>query len=76
MNLNRQEPLQRLGFSAFFQTQFQSLLATDDSYEGAQVARVLSEARGEYLVSDGQGTRHSSTWHTAVRREQWSQCPE
>jgi ribosome biogenesis GTPase len=59
MNLNRQEPLQRLGFSAFFQTQFQSLLATDDSYEGAQVARVLSEARGEYLVSDGQGTRHA-----------------
>jgi ribosome biogenesis GTPase / thiamine phosphate phosphatase len=56
MNFDRREPLERLGFSSFFQTQFQALLAMGDAPPDAQVARVLSEARGQYLVSDGRRT--------------------
>ncbi|HKO50551.1 MAG TPA: ribosome small subunit-dependent GTPase A [Polyangiaceae bacterium] len=53
MNFDRSESLQRLGFSTFFQTQFQALLAMGGASPEARVARVLSEARGQYLVSDG-----------------------
>jgi ribosome biogenesis GTPase len=56
MNFDQRESLERLGFSAFFQTQFQTLLLTGDAPPGALVARILSEARGQYLVSDGQRT--------------------
>ena len=53
------ESLLRLGFNEFFQTQFQALLAMGDALPDAQLARVLSEARGQYLVSDGERTRRA-----------------
>ena len=59
MNFADREPLERLGFNAFFQGQFLSLFASDDAPSNAVVARVLSEARGQYLVSLGEGTRRA-----------------
>ena len=56
MNFDRREPLERLGFSSFFQTQLQTLSADGNLPPNFHVARVLSEARGQYLISDGQGT--------------------
>ena len=53
MSIDRRESLHRLGFSAFFQARFQALLATGEVPPEARVARVLSEARGQYWVSDG-----------------------
>src|SRR4051812_33691159 len=59
MNLEPRESLLRLGFSAFFQAQFQALLATGDAPPEARVARVLSVARGQYWVSDGDEPRRA-----------------
>jgi ribosome biogenesis GTPase / thiamine phosphate phosphatase len=59
MNFEQNESLQRLGFSAFFQTQFQALLDMGDVRAGVRVARVLSQARGEYFVSDGVRTERA-----------------
>ena len=59
MNFDRRESLQRLGFSAFFQTQFQALLALGDAPPDARVARVLSESRGQYWVSEGDEPQRS-----------------
>jgi len=56
MNFDHRESLRGLGFSAFFQTQLQALLALGEAPPDAQVGRVLSEARGQYSVSDGQRT--------------------
>ena len=71
MNFQPQESLRRLGFSAFFETQFQALLAMGDAPPGARVARILSEARGQYLVSDGEQTQRAvlagRLKHAAVR---------
>ena len=59
MNLAPHESLQRLGFSAFFQRQLQALSAMGDVPADARVARVLSAARGQYWVSDGQGRQRA-----------------
>ncbi|HET7539738.1 MAG TPA: ribosome small subunit-dependent GTPase A [Polyangiaceae bacterium] len=59
MNFQRRESLERLGFSPFFQAQFQALSAFDELRSEARVARILSEARGHYLVSDGEQTRRA-----------------
>jgi len=71
MNFNQHESLQRLGFNAFFRTQLQALCAWDDKFSAFQVARVVSEARGEYCVSDGQQTTRAvlagRARHAAVR---------
>jgi len=71
MNSTRDELLQRLGFSGFFQAQFQAILATSDGYSEAHVGRILSEARGEYWLSDGQGTERAvlagRLKHAAIR---------
>src|SRR5436190_1793740 len=57
MDFHRFESLQRLGFSAFFQTQFQALSARGEVSPDARLARILAETRGRYCVSDGQQTR-------------------
>jgi ribosome biogenesis GTPase / thiamine phosphate phosphatase len=59
MNFDCQESLRRLGFSDFFQARFQALLASGEVRPDARVARILSEARERYCVSDGQGTQHA-----------------
>ena len=59
MDSKQHESLQRLGFSAFFQTQFQALLALAEARPEAHAARVLTETRGQYWVSDGQETRRA-----------------
>ena len=59
MNFAPQESLRRLGFSAFFEIQFQALLSMGEAPAGARVARVLSEARGQYWVSDGEQTERA-----------------
>ena len=53
MNCETTESLERLGFSAFFQTRFRALSAAGEVSPNARVARVVSEARGQYAVSDG-----------------------
>jgi ribosome biogenesis GTPase / thiamine phosphate phosphatase len=57
MDCKPSEPLRRLGFSAFFRAQFQALSASGEISPDARVARVVSEARGQYAVSDGEQTR-------------------
>lgn len=57
MHFDHFESLQRLGFNAFFQAQFQSLQSAGQIPEGAVVARVVSEARGRFVTSNGEGTR-------------------
>ena len=57
MDFERSESLSRLGFSAFFQSQLQALSTSDRASPETSVARVLSEERGQYLISDGQHTR-------------------
>jgi len=59
MDFERNEPLRRLGFSAFFQSQFQALSAAGEASPEASVARVLSEERGQYWISDGQHSRRA-----------------
>ncbi|MES1174460.1 MAG: ribosome small subunit-dependent GTPase A [Myxococcales bacterium] len=59
MNFFPRESLERLGFSAFFQGQLLSLLATSEVSASAVVARVISEARGQFLTALGEGTRRA-----------------
>jgi ribosome biogenesis GTPase / thiamine phosphate phosphatase len=59
MNIDQRESLQRLGFNAFFQTQFQALVAMGDTPSDVRAARVLSQARGQYWVSDGARTQRA-----------------
>jgi ribosome biogenesis GTPase / thiamine phosphate phosphatase len=59
MNFEQHESLQRLGFNTFFQTQLQALLAMGEVRAGARAARVLSQARGQYWVSDGLQTQRA-----------------
>ena len=59
MHFVQHESLDRLGFSVFFQTQFHAVLALGEARPDAQVARVLRETRGQYLVSDGQETQRA-----------------
>ena len=51
MNFPSHESLERLGFSAFFQAQ----LVTHDAATNGVVARVISEARGQFLTLTGIG---------------------
>ncbi len=57
MNSMQFEAFARLGFEIFFQRQFQALCAANEVPPGAFVARVLAEARGQYLVSAGEAQR-------------------
>lgn len=50
---NRLESLERLGFNAFFRRQLPTQ-SSDGALPSATVARVLAEARGQYLVSNGE----------------------
>ena len=59
MIFQRRESLERLGFSAFFQAQVRALWALGEVGSEVRVARILSEARGKYLVSDGELTRRA-----------------
>jgi ribosome biogenesis GTPase / thiamine phosphate phosphatase len=59
MNFCPRESLERLGFNAFFQGQLLSLLAARDVSAGSVVARVISEARGQFLTALGEGTRRA-----------------
>ena len=54
---HRFEALVRLGFSAFFQHQYFALLDQSDSFASHLTARVLAEARGQFLLGTGVGTR-------------------
>lgn len=71
MNREASESLQRLGFSEFFQNRFQALSAAGEVSANARVARVVSEARGQYAVSDGVRTRRAVVAgrlsHAAIR---------
>jgi ribosome biogenesis GTPase len=59
MNLeNRCESLERLGFSSFFQRQL-PVSDCEVTPPIAGVARVLAEARGQYLVSNGGAALHA-----------------
>jgi ribosome biogenesis GTPase len=51
------ESLERLGFSTFFQGQLLSLLASSEVPASTTVARVVSEARGQFSTSLGEGSR-------------------
>jgi ribosome biogenesis GTPase len=53
------ESLERLGFSVFFQGQLLSLLAAGEVPADAVVARVISEARGQFMTALGEGTRRA-----------------
>ena len=53
------ESLERLGFSAAFQAQWQSLLIDNNAPPHAVAARVLAEARGQYLLSSGAAARRA-----------------
>ena len=53
------ESLERLGFGVFFQGQLLSLLAAGNVPPTGVVARVISEARGQFVVSPGQGARRA-----------------
>lgn len=57
MNFEPCESLPRLGFSTFFQAQFQALRAIGELKSDIRPARVLSEMRGQYWVSDGRLTQ-------------------
>ena len=59
MNFVHDEALERLGFTAHFQNQCSSLATSNDVPHGAAVARVLAEARGQFSVSLGHGTRRA-----------------
>src|SRR6478609_4206731 len=59
MICSRQELLERLGFSAFFQAQFHALSLAGEVSSDVRVARVVSEARGQYGVSDGEQTHRA-----------------
>jgi len=65
------ESLRRLGFGAFFQARFQALSAAGEVSHDARLARVVSEARGRYLVADGEKTRRAIVAgrlsHAAIR---------
>ncbi len=51
------ESLERLGFNAYFQGQFQALLVAGQVLSGSVVARVVSEARGRFTTAVKEGTR-------------------
>ena len=51
------ESLERLGFNAYFQGQFQALRAAGQVLSGSVVARVVSEARGRFTTAVNEGTR-------------------
>jgi ribosome biogenesis GTPase / thiamine phosphate phosphatase len=51
---SRFESLERLGFNSFFQRQLLSRATDDELSSDVLIARVLAEARGQYLVSTGQ----------------------
>ncbi len=50
------EPLERLGFNAYFQGQFQSWSSAGQVPPGARVARVVCEARGRFTTAVSEGT--------------------
>jgi len=58
MDHQQRESLERLGFSDFFQTQLRALSLANKA-SGTRVARVVSEARGEYAVVDGDQSRRA-----------------
>lgn len=66
------ESLERLGFNAFFQGQFQSLHSAGQIPATSVVARVVSEARGRFVTSDGERTRPAVL---AGRLEHAGLCP-
>ena len=59
MNIQRRESLERLGFGPFFQAQFQGFSALGEVHSETLVARILSETRGQYCVSDGEQTQRA-----------------
>lgn len=59
MDFKLSEPLQRLGFNAFFQAQFEALSVAGAVSPAARVARVISETRGQYSVSEGEQVRRA-----------------
>lgn len=71
MDFTASESLRRLGFGTFFQARFQALSAAAEISPDARVARVVSEARGRYAVSDGEQTVHAviagRLSHAAIR---------
>ena len=59
MNFSALESLERLGFNASFQSQLATLSATSDIAANALVGRVIAEARGQFSIALGDGTRRA-----------------